>query len=254
MPAKAKPEFHLGTSGLIVPGNRLSRDADLQHMSRLQFYSTIFNSLEVNSIFYKLPQGKTLERWSAEVGKDFTFTLKFSKQVTHSKMLEFDPKDIEAFFTVAGYLPEKNRACLLIQFPGSISSGFQNKVQEILQAIEKFDPGNTWKKALEFRHASWYRQGVYDMLAKFNAALVLHDSAKGRHTEPGFDMPFIYLRLHGPEGNYRGEYEREYLDYLAEQVDGFLAERKQVYCYFNNTMGKVFENVMMLKDLLEAKR
>ena len=93
--------FFSGTSGLVLPvKNKLAYPEHLQDKSRLHFYSTLFNSIEVNSIFYKLPMPKTALRWSNEVAGDFRFTFKLSKEITHCKELEYNKAAITNFFDV----------------------------------------------------------------------------------------------------------------------------------------------------------
>lgn len=54
--------LRLGTSGIVVSGNKLSFPAAFQYKSRLDYYSSLFNTLEINSTFYKVPMQSTFEK------------------------------------------------------------------------------------------------------------------------------------------------------------------------------------------------
>src|SRR6476620_4225883 len=125
---KKKPgRLMIGTSGIVVPGNRQSFPSAYQDKSRLHYYGSMFNSLEVNSSFYKVPMKSTCERWASEVPAGFRFTLKLWKALTHSKNLDFDDIHFGKFMNTAeGIGPKKG--CILVQFPGKINFEFYNQV------------------------------------------------------------------------------------------------------------------------------
>src|ERR1700712_4410010 len=90
--------IYIGTSGLVLPvPNKKSFPEGFQDKSRLTYYSSLFNTIEINSSFKKIPQFKTAQRWAAEVPDDFRFTIKLSKWITHNKDLAFDPADVKHF-------------------------------------------------------------------------------------------------------------------------------------------------------------
>jgi uncharacterized protein YecE (DUF72 family) len=62
---------------------------------------------------------------------------------------------------------------------------------------------------------------------------------------------FVYLRFHGPKGDYRESYSDQFLKSKAEEIRGWLSEGKDVYTYFNNTIGSAFDNAVTLKLLLD---
>ena len=81
--------LRIGTSGIVVPGNKLSFPAAFQHKSRLNYYSSLFNTLEINSTFYKVPMQSTFEKWSLDVPEQFQFTIKLWREITHVKKRVF---------------------------------------------------------------------------------------------------------------------------------------------------------------------
>ncbi|HTE27658.1 DUF72 domain-containing protein [Flavitalea sp.] len=241
-------KLHIGTSNVVVPGNRQSFPEPFRNKSRLHYYSTLFNSLEVNSSFYKVPLPRTFERWTTEVSQNFTFTVKLWKGVTHNKLI-YQPAAIENFLMAADQL-NKNRGCLLIQFPASIKADDSTRVFEILNYVRLSDPGEKWRIAVEFRHNSWYFREIYELLNEYDAAMVIHDIPASRVTEHLTDPAFVYLRFHGPKGDYRDSYTEEFLAQRAKQILKWMKTGKDVYAYFNNTIGSAFENAVLLKKMV----
>lgn len=248
--SEPKGILRVGTSGIAVPGNKQSLPIELRHKSRLSYYSSLFNTVEINSTFKKLPMVATLQRWAFEVPEEFQFTLKVLKEITHVKQLDVIPDNIDRFVAVSNSTGIK-KACLLIQFPGGISVDWFNKVEYILQRFDEQDQQNKWRKAVEFRNESWYINETYELLDQYQASMVLHDMPKCRHLKTCHNFPFYYFRFHGPTGNYRGDYSREFLSEQAEAIRTRLDNGKDVYAYFNNTMGNAFYNAMQLKAMLE---
>jgi uncharacterized protein YecE (DUF72 family) len=145
------------------------------------------------------------------------------------------------------------KGCLLIQFPPSNTIRQLNAVSALLQALAIADPAHEWRKAVEFRHASWYAEDTFEMLDHHGASLVLHDKGPARNARLNEGADFVYLRFHGPQGNYRESYEPDFLHDQAEQIYDYLQEGKDVYAYFNNTMGAAFDNAQDLYRLVAER-
>jgi uncharacterized protein YecE (DUF72 family) len=250
MAKKRIGKLHIGTSNVVLPGNKAGFPDPFQNKSRLHYYSTLFNSVEINSSFYKIPLPRTFGRWTTEVSPGFTFTVKLWKGITQNKLI-YQPAEIEKFLLAAGQL-NTNRGCLLIQFPASIRSERSSEVFEILNHIRLSDLGKSWRLAVEFRHSSWYFREIYELLDEYDAAMVLHDIPASRVTEHLTKAAFVYLRFHGIKGDYRDSYPDEYLAQQAKQISKWLRTGKDVYAYFNNTIGAAFENAILLKKLVNG--
>ena len=92
------------------------------------------------------------------------------------------------------------------------------------------------------------------LLTEYKIGLVLQDKPEAATPMLETDLPFIYLRFHGPEGNYRGNYPDDLLFEYASYINDWIAEGKTVYCYFNNTMGDALANLNTLKQaIIETK-
>src|SRR2546423_6921762 len=68
---KTKLEFYSGTSGLVLPFSKRSFPAEFKDKSRLHYYASLFNSIEINSSFYKMPMASTIKRWGESVPDGF---------------------------------------------------------------------------------------------------------------------------------------------------------------------------------------
>jgi uncharacterized protein YecE (DUF72 family) len=243
-------ECWIGTSGLVLPvPNKAAFPASFRTRPRLAYYASLFNSLEINSSFYKTPMGATFEKWAVMVPDHFQFTVKLSRDITHAKHFAFTPGDIDLFMKAANQVGGK-KGCLLIQFPPGLrrNEGSVAQLRELLQLVWQSDPEHSWKWAVEFRHASWYNDEVYRLLDKCKTGLVLHDMPASAVVVPCCAADFIYIRFHGPAGDYRGGYSAALLRSYGQKIDAWRAHGKDVYVYFNNTMGDAVANA---RDLIE---
>jgi uncharacterized protein YecE (DUF72 family) len=237
--------FYAGTSGLQIPIPKRDFPPELGHLSRLGFYATLFNSIEINSSFYKLPIGKTVAKWAAEVPDHFKFTYKLWRELTHNKNLAFNPEDVGRFMQAIGHAGDK-KGSLLVQFPASIQVNSLHPFEQLISIIRLNDPESEWDVAVEFRHRSWYQDDVYELLKQYNMSMVVHDMPASASPLIAVHDDIVYLRFHGPEGGYRGSYADDFLYEYAQYVKEWQAEGKTVYAYFNNTMGDALNNLQLL--------
>jgi uncharacterized protein YecE (DUF72 family) len=243
--------FWAGTSGLVLPvPNKAAFPENFRDQPRLAYYASLFNSLEINSSFYKVPMRSTFEKWAATVPEGFQFTVKLGRHITHERGFIFNPKDIDSFLTAANGLGHK-KGCLLIQFPPSLHQNDHNtqQLEILLQSCLQSDPSHSWKLAVEFRHSSWYIPAIHRLLDTHWASIVLHDMPASGVATPN-ENGFIYIRLHGPAGDYKGGYPNDQLGVYAKRVKGWLAEGKDVYMYFNNTIGDAVANCRAMMKLI----
>lgn len=246
---KAK-SFYTGLSGVLLHIPKYLFPPPFENSSRLTYYSTFFNSVEINSSFYKIPQAATIARWAASVSENFMFTFKLWKGITHNKGLSFNEEDVSAFFKSINSVNEK-KGCLLIQFPPSLGFACIDQLDKLLRCIREVNTTQDWKVAVEFRNKSWYHENVYDLLNFHQAAMVIHDIPKSATPILNHKSDFMYIRFHGPSGNYRDSYSDDFLNEYATYINEWIQEGKTVYVYFNNTMGDALNNLKTLNSLLE---
>ena len=242
--------YYSGTSGLLLPvPNKLFYPEEFQEKSRLCYYASLMDTIEINSSFYKIPQAATMRKWAADVPAEFRFTFKLFKEITHNKDLAFDPEVVEKFFRVINQVEEK-KGCLLVQFPPSVRIGHFAQMRSLMSVLRDHDPEMKWKIALEFRHSSLYVEEVDELLAQYQLGMVVHDKSPANSPVKDSELDFVYLRFHGPGGNYRGSYPDDVLYEYASYVTEWLNDEKQVYVYFNNTMGEAHADLNMLRQIV----
>ena len=248
---KSSANYFSGTSGILLPyRNKKYYPKEFADKSRLKVYSSLCNSVEINSSFYKIPRRQTIEKWASDVPEDFRFTFKLFKGITHTKGLNFGPADVSKFFDAINGVQDK-KGCLLVQFPPSVSAVYFKEVIALINCMRENDGQGDWKIALEFRHNSWYIDEVYELLADYKMGLVLHDKSPSATPMLDSDIDFRYVRFHGPIGNYRDSYSEEFLEEYASYSKDWLADGKKVYVYFNNTMGDALANLQTLSQLIK---
>ena len=244
--------YYTGTSGLLLPvPNKEFYPEEFKEKSRLHYYGSLFNSIEINSSFYKMPLAATIGKWAAEVPDDFKFTFKLPKEITHNKGLDFEEEKVREFYRRIAFAGEK-RGCVLVQFPGSIKPVFKRELEHLLEILSSCDPQQLWHTCIEFRHLSWYTPATYDLLERYGMGIVLHDKLSEGGSGKDTSSAIVYVRFHGPDGDYRGSYTDEFLYEYASYIREWLDEGKTVYTYFNNTMGNAIENLHVLRAAVET--
>ncbi|WP_025146456.1 DUF72 domain-containing protein [Pedobacter jeongneungensis] len=240
--------YFSGTSGLILPvPNKLHYPEAYKEKSRLCYFSSLMDSIEINSSFYKIPLASTVKKWSEDVPNDFRFSFKLFKGISHAPKLGFDVDDVTKFFEVINQAGDK-KGCLLGQFPPSIRIANFPQLAKFMQSLQEGNLENGWKIALEFRHSSLYVEEVYELLQEHRLGMVIHDKSSVVSPFDVVDNNFIYLRFHGPGGNYRGSYTDDVLAEYASYIAEWLSDNKQVFVYFNNTMGDAYGNLITLEE------
>lgn len=248
-------KFYCGTSNLVLPFRNKSFYPEIfQDKSRLTFYSSLLNSIEINSTFYKLPLAKTITKWTNEVSEDFRFTFKMSKQITHEKNLNFNAADLYSFWHTVNSVQEK-KGCILIQFPAQVKANvhFINALEQLFHTTLISGLSTGWRQAVEFRDISWYQDAVYELLNKYNIAIVMHDMPRSVTPYSELEKNLIYLRFHGENGRYGGTYPDHFLEEYSGYIKGWLSDGIDVYAYFNNTKGDAIFNVIALRNLVTGK-
>ena len=246
------PQIYSGLSGLQLPIPKYLFPPPFENASRLTYYASIFNSIEFNSSFYKIPQPSTVAKWAASVPEHFRFTFKLWKGITHNKGFNFQKEDVAAFFDSINSVNEK-KGSLLIQFPPSLGKEYGVQLEQLLSCINELDPTQEWKVAVEFRNKSWYQEDVYALLNFYKSTVVIQDIP--RSATPLLDpkSDFVYLRFHGPTGNYRESYPDDFLEEYANLINEWKEEGKTVFVYFNNTMGDAFDNLKTLNHFIQGE-
>ena len=206
--------------------------------SKLELYASIFDTVEVNSTFYKFPMDKTAKKWyeqATKINPNFIFSIKTYKGITHEE--KFKGKSIEYWkhvLKIARYLKAK---FILIQTPHSFKDNQKN-----LRTIKNFFSKINYEKiVIELRGFS-----------KENRKEICKEYGFIECVDPFKEKPIkqkiYYFRLHGkPPGKkmYYYKYKKKDLIWLKDNIP------KKSFVYFNNIyMG---EDAYKFKKLMNEK-
>jgi uncharacterized protein YecE (DUF72 family) len=220
--------LHVGTSGWLYPHWRgVFYPFDLTRPDYLGYYARCFRTVEINSSFYRLPSAATVRAWREAVPAEFVFSTKASSYITHRKKLLEPERSLPIFVARMMYL-EDQLGPILFQLPPRWRCD-PGRLQAFMACLP-----SGLRFVFEFRDPSWFNEQTYESLLRYGSAVCIHDL--DGHVSPAEieTADFVYLRLHGPDGPYRGCYGLATLAQWAEQISRWLRAGRDVYCYFDN--------------------
>ncbi|MDF2550840.1 MAG: hypothetical protein K0R77_115 [Chryseobacterium sp.] len=225
-----KEKIYIGCSGFYNndwKGSLYPEDAKSKEF--LILYSQQFNSVEINSTFYRKPTAKTLTKWFDETPVDFKFFIKIPKTISHEKRLENCKEEITEFCNHIEANLKGKLAGFLYQFPPS----FKNTDENLKIILENLD--YRFLNVIEFRHESWWNEEIFKVL-KDNNIIFSGVSFPGNLPEDVIinSKDVLYYRLHGKPILYKSEYSEDFLNELAEKIKN---SDLKTYVFFNNTWG-----------------
>lgn len=236
------PKLFVGTSGWNYPHwQDVFYPKGLSQTRWLEHYVKSFNAVELNVTFYRLVQKKTFENWYKRTPKEFYFIAKGSRFITHIKKLKDSRDPLNLFFDNCLGLKEK-LACVLWQLPPAYKKDLR-RLEDFLKLLRKVKT----KQAFEFRHKTWFDKEIYDLLKSYNACLCIADSDPWPCIKE-VTADFIYLRFHGRDGLYSGNYSN---GQLKEWSDFAKNTKRDIFAFFNNdAYGYAVKNALRFRKLL----
>lgn len=191
----------------------------MKNEEMLAFYAERFNTVELNNTFYRAPNEKNLQAWHDTVGKDFTFTLKASRKITHVSRLKESCKETLDYVIKVSETLKKKQGPTLFQLPPN-----SKKDSERLKAFLDWLP----KKKLytfEFRNLSWFDDEIFKLLKNKDIALCYSDGeVEGEPFQPTSSWGYMRLR--------RIEYNDQQLkDWVSKIKD---TDWQSAYVYFKH--------------------
>ena len=224
-----RADVRIGTSGweyrewagTFYP-HGLSRDRWLEH------YATEFETVELNSPFYRLPDAEVFRGWSRRVPAEFRFAVKASRYMTHVRRLHEPRESLDRFWSRARHLGPR-LGPVLYQLPPRWKPNAE-RLQAFLAALPRAD------QVIEFRDRRWYGSRTLTALAEANVALCLHDMS-GSAPRPEPLGPFVYVRFHGYGSRYGGRYSSQQLSAWADRIARWSSAGMPTWAYFNNDLG-----------------
>jgi uncharacterized protein YecE (DUF72 family) len=213
-----------------------------------EHYATLFDSVELNTTFYRLPAAATVEAWAAQAPRGFIYALKLGQFGSHRMKLR------DAASWMPNHLDRAERlgAALgptLVQLPPRWRRNTE-RLDEFLTVAPK-----TMRWAVELRDPTWVHDDTFEVLRRHGAALCIHDLLADHPWERTAD--WTYLRFHGPralEEKYRGLYGPKRLAHAADRLAAWVDDGSDVYAYFNNDYdGFAVQDALWLRGALSER-
>ncbi|MEY2441198.1 MAG: hypothetical protein QOJ46_624 [bacterium] len=238
--------IHIGTSGwsydhwtdVLYPPGAPPRD-------RLGYYTSAFQTVELNASFYRWPRNATFASWRRRLPDAFAFSVKAPRGLTHAKRLYAPETWVQRIAASWHELGDK-RAVLLVQ----LAPDHARDDARLRYFLELLPP---WiRVAVELRHPSWADEHVFAMLEHHGTAYCV---MSGAHLPCVLraTASFVYVRLHGPDHEhlYGGSYSDADLAWWADRLREWDAAGKDVFAYFNNDGGgNAVRNATTLRHLV----
>jgi uncharacterized protein YecE (DUF72 family) len=249
-------KLYIGTSGWSYPkgeGTWTSYFYPTGKINELEYYSQFFNTVEINSSFYRPPNPGYVYNWAKRVPEGFVFTVKLWQKFTHPKMYKeatgeeaaISQKDVDLFNDSIEPLVKYGKlGALLAQFPPSFKN--DNYGRQILSAVIR--TFGRYRLAVELRHRSWSDdENTARLLRENNVAWVQIDEPKFQSSvaaEVPLTADLAYFRFHGrnkemwwkgdSETRYKYLYSPEEIDELSRKVKSAADQTTLLFAFFNN--------------------
>jgi uncharacterized protein YecE (DUF72 family) len=207
-------------------------------------YAERFDTVEVNSTFYRLASPDAVGRWVEQTPQGFCFTVKASRYLTHIKRLHDLSGGIRRFYDPLQPLVDAGRlGPVLWQLPGN----FRRDDDLLSAALGQLPAG---RHCTEFRHPSWFVPEVMEILRDAGVALVIGDHPERPFQTHEMTTDWTLIRFHYGRRGRRGNYSSAELETWARRIAQW-RRRVAVFAYFNNDWeGFAVRNAIELKRRL----
>ena len=193
----------------------------------LRHYASVFDTVEVNSTFYRLASPTAVARWVEQTPEGFVFTIKASRYLTHVKRLNgIEPYVARFHESIEPLTQTPKMGPVLWQLPAN----FRRDDERLADTLAALPPG---RHCFEFRDPSWFTGEVLALLRRHGAALVIGDDPERPFQSHELTADWTLIRFHRGRRGRRGNYSESELDEWAQRIAGW-RERAEVFAYFNN--------------------
>lgn len=215
---------------------------NLSNKKWLEHYSKNLKTVELNASFYHLPTPQVFTNWYKNTPKNFLFSVKASRFITHVKKLNNCKQPLSKFIKSAKNLKEK-LGPILFQLPPSLKAN-EKKLENFLKILPR-----RYIYAIEPRNEDWQRKEILKILKKYKIALCVADSPKFPLFKE-ITSNFVYIRMHGGKILYGSNYSKKELAKWANKIKKWLKDDFDIFVYFNNDFsGYAVKNARTLKNL-----
>jgi uncharacterized protein YecE (DUF72 family) len=248
--------IYIGTSGWSYPKGEGTWQGFFYppgKINELEYYSQFFNTVELNSSFYRPPDPGYVYNWAKKTPRGFLFAVKLWQKFTHPKMYQeatgeaavIEQKDVDIFKKCLEPLVKAGKmGALLAQFPPSFKNDGYGR--QMLGALAR--TFGEYKVAVELRNRTWSDDANTAGLLRENGLAWVQIDEPKFSTSIALEVPvtadFAYFRFHGRNAKdwWSGDGEQRYRYHYNEKEIGELAERmkaagektKMMFAFFNN--------------------
>ena len=238
-------KWHIGCSGFHYKHWRGSfYPENLAIKNWFSYYTEHFDTLELNVTFYRFPTVPILTSWYEKSANHFRFAVKAPRAITHYKKFNDTERMLNDFYTTVDQGLKEKCGCCLFQMPPNYHYSAE-KLEKIISSLHPDFPN-----VMEFRHESWWQQGVFEELGKHKISFcgMSHPSLPKDVVQ---NSPLFYFRFHGEDQLYASRYsEKQLVDFSAEIAQN--EHIKKAYIFFNNDINtSAIYNARQLKDILK---
>ena len=222
-------ELRIGTSGWSYKDWRgVVYPSGLAQRRWFDHYQDLFDTVELNATFYRLPAETTVEKWAAAARPGFVYAVKMGAFGSHRMKLRdartWLPNHLDRVRRLGDHVGPN-----LVQLPPRWKRDVA-RLDEFLHVVPK-----DLRWAVELRERSWLHDDVFDALRRHDVALCVHDLLADHPMEVTTD--WTYVRFHGPdaiEHPYQGRFGPDRLAPWVRRLGDLLDAGCDVYGYFNN--------------------
>jgi uncharacterized protein YecE (DUF72 family) len=220
--------IHIGCSGWDYADWRGSFYDEHEPKRRwLELYAERFDTVEVNSTFYRLARPEAVKRWVDATPDGFLFAVKASRYLTHIKRLTDLESGIKRFYAPLEPMIDAGRlGPVLWQLP----ENFHRDDERLTGWLQALPPG---LHTIEFRHESWFAPAVLELLRQAGVALTIGDHPSRPFQSHEATASWRFIRFHYGSRGRGGNYSQRELDEWAERIERWRA-RETIWAYFNN--------------------
>ena len=193
----------------------------------LEHYAKVFETVEVNNTFYRLPTREAVAGWVEQTPPGFILTLKASRYLTHIKRLTDMREGVARYYE---RIEPAVRSTKLGPVVWQLPPNFHRDDERLAGALEALPSG---RHCFEFRHESWFADDVYELLGRHGVALVIGDTPERPFQSHEMTADWTLVRFHRGARGRRGNYSATELDAWARRIARW-RRRLEVFAYFNN--------------------